>query len=184
MRTLILLLGLLTACAKRPLQPAARPATPGQTPACPLHVLPGPPTLTFYDTQQAVQAFDQEQDTAYVVLYIRKVSGFPGSNRCLLVRQQSATRFLVHQYETPPLTKNQVTDATWYALLAQLTTTPGHLESICIFTTDPSIEYLIVKHQGKVVFSLFWATDRSNRLTVAEQARIAPALTLMRYLGN
>ena len=178
MRTLLLLLGLLSACAKTPHPTAV--LSSAKPPACPLQVVADPPTLTFSDTQQALHEFDQYSDTAYSVLYIRKVAGFSGSNRCLLVRQQSASRFLVYKYGTQRIYSAQVTDSTWRFSLAQLTATPGHLMSICLLTTDSSIEFLVVKHQGKIVFSLAWETYRLDRLPVADEARLAPALALMR----
>lgn len=180
MRALLLLVGLLASCAKRPHPSAALSATPAQSPRCPLHVVASPPTLSFSDTQEAVRAFDQYLDPAYSMLYIRKVAGFSGSNRCLLVRQQSASRFLVYTYGTQRIDRTQVTDTTWRPSLDQLTATPGHLMSMCLLTTDPSIEFLVVKHQGKVVFSLAWETYRLDHLPVAEEARLAPALALMR----
>lgn len=179
MRTLFLLLGLLTACARTPLPTAASSSRAAKLPACPLETVTAPPTLTFSDTRQALHDFDQSPDTAYCVLYIREVAGFPGSNRCLLVRQR-ANRFLVYKYGTQRIYSGQVTDSTWRLALAQLAATPGHLVSLCLLTTDPSSEFLVVKHQGKIVFSLAWETYRLDRLPIAQEARLAPALALMR----
>lgn len=180
MRTPLLLLGLLTACAKRPYSTSALAAVSPTSPVCPVQVVPSPPRFGFADSQQAVQEFDQSLDTAYVVLYSRQVGGFSGSNRCLLVRQRSATRFLVYKYGTQRIYSAQVTDTTWHRSLTQLAATPGHLVSLCLRATDTSIEYLIVKHQRKVVFSLMWESNGRGRLPVAEQVRLAPALALMR----
>jgi hypothetical protein len=180
MRTLLLLLGLLTACAKRPHSTAALAAVSSTSPVCPVQVVPSPPGFGFTDSQQAVQEFDQSLDTAYVVLYSRQVAGFSGSNRCLLVRQRSATSFVVYKYEPQRIYSAQVTDTTWHRSLTQLAATPGHLVSLCFRATDTSLEYLVVKHQRKVVFSLMWEANGRGRLPVAEEVRLAPALALMR----
>jgi len=180
MRTLLLLLGLLTACVKRPHLTSALSAAPPKSPVCPVQVVPSPPRFDFADSQQAVQEFDQSLDTAYVMLYSRQVGGFSGSNRCLLVRQRSATRFVVYKYGPQRIYSAQVTDTTWHRSLTQLATTPGHLVSLCFRATYTSLEYLVVKHQRKVVFSLMWETNGRGRLPVAEQVRLAPALALMR----
>jgi hypothetical protein len=142
MRPLLLLFGLLTACAKRP----HTTALPSHFPACPVQMVARPPSLAFSDASQAVRAFDQLPDTAYAVLYIREVAGFTGSNRCILVRQQAATQFVVYKYGAQRIYSTGVTDTTWQRALAQLTTTAGHFYSACFRTTDPSLEYLIVKH--------------------------------------
>ena len=73
-------------------------------------------------------------------------------------------------------------DNTWRPLLARLAATPGHLLSMCLLTTDPSIEFLLVKHRGTIVFSLAWETYRLGRLPAGQEARLAPALALMRRL--
>lgn len=180
MRTLLLLLGLLTACVKRPHLTSALSAAPPKSPVCPVQVVPSPPRFGYTDSQQAVQEFNQSLDTAYVVLYSRQVGGFSGSNRCLLVHQRSATHFLVYRYGAQRIYSAQVTDTTWHRSLTQLAATPGHLVSLCFRTTDTSIEYLVVKHQRKVVFSLTWETNGRGRLPVADEVRLAPALALMR----
>lgn len=181
MRTLFLLPGLLTACVSSP-PPATASSAAAGLPACPLVVVAAPPTLTFPDTQQALRDFDQSPDTAYRVLYIRKVAGAPGSNRCLLLRQWPAGRLLVHSYGAQRIGSAQVADSTWHPLLAHLAATPGHLRSMCLLTTDPSLEFLLVKHRGTIVFSLAWETYRLGRLPAAQEARLAPALALMRRL--
>jgi hypothetical protein len=176
----MLLFGLLTACARTPLPTAAPSSRAAKSPACPLEIVAAPPTLTFADTRQALHDFDQSPDTAYCVLYIRQVAGFLGSNRCVLVRQRAANRFLVYKYGTQRIYSGQMTDSTWRLALAQLAATPGHLMSLCGLTTDPSSEFLVVKHQGKIVFSLAWETYRLDRLPIGQEARLAPALALMR----
>jgi 6-phosphogluconolactonase (cycloisomerase 2 family) len=98
----------------------------------------------------------------------------------VLVRQRAANRFLVYKYGTQRIYSGQVTDNTWRLALVQLAATPGHLTSLCGLTTDPSSEFLVVKHQGKIVFSLAWETYRLDRLPIGQEARLAPALALMR----
>jgi hypothetical protein len=150
MRPLLLLFGLLTACAKRP-HPSVLPA---RFPACPVQVVARPPSLAFSTACQAVQAFDQLLDTAYAVLYLREVAGSTGSKRCILIRQQAATQFMVYKYGAQRIYSAAVTDTAWQRTLTNLSTPAAHFYSACFRTTDPSLEYLVVKHQRKIVFSL------------------------------
>jgi hypothetical protein len=180
MRPLLLLFGLLTACAKHP----HTTVLPARLSACPVQVVAYPPNLALLNTNQAVQAFDQLPNTAYAVLYIREVAGFTGSNRYLLVRQQAATQFVVYQYGAQRIYSTAVTDTTWQRTLTQLRATAAHFYSACLRTTDPSLEFLVVKHRRKIVFSLTWETYRHDPLPTAEQARLGPALTLMRRLRD
>lgn len=169
-----LVLSVATACTGLPRR--AR-LTSGSHAACSLVAVSGIP-IAHPQAQQAVRDFTHQQGYPYALLYV-ETDASSGDARCVRVVQQAENQFTYYTYQNQQIVQSTVTNASWGQSLAAVG--QGHLRGVCnSYASEPGEGILLVKRGSTVVFSLALSLHERNGFTGPDQARVAPALRLVR----
>lgn len=183
MRRVIFCLVLCAACTRVSFPKKAKTSYLGHP--CTLNVLSSELVLNFEDTRQAVRDFARQVGSPYAALYIRKVAEKGAqAGSCIRVVQRSATKFMRYTYQARGVDSTDCSKVGWQVSFARLA--PGYYNaSLCnTGATDVAYWYLLAKRDTVVTVSLGLESGQYERLTGADQVRVAPAFDLVRLMNQ
>ena len=137
-------------------------------------------SLRSVDARQAVQDFQRKGGASYSVLYLQDG---PAGGTCVVFIQRSATRFTRYAYRAHRVDSTSVVSTRLPRPLAQVPR--GCYFTLCESISIPSVYRVLVVKQGKQVKGGLSSTDFvAQDFTAVDQARLAPAVALIRVLDN
>ncbi len=137
-------------------------------------------SLRSVDARQAVRDFQRKGGSAYSVLYLKDG---PAGGTCVVFIQRSATHFTRYTYRAHRVDSTRVVRPRLPRPLAQLPR--GCYFTSCESISIPAVYRVLVVKQGKQVKGGLSSTDFvAQDLTAADQARLAPAVALIRVLDK
>lgn len=130
-----------------------------------------------------LRLFNHRAGTPTVILCLQTTARYPTQPIGVLVVQRSATHFTRYTYHAQRVDSTQLVTTAWPALVSHLP--PGHYDTLCeSISTAPTHWLLLVKHGKRWTYSLQFTDYYAPDFTPKDQARLAPALTLVRQLLN
>jgi hypothetical protein len=137
-------------------------------------------SLRSADARQAVRDFQRKRGSSYSVLYLRDG---PKGATCVVLIQRSATHFTRYAYRAHRVDSTRVVSRYLPRPLAQLQR--GCYFTLCESIAIPATYRILVAKQGKQVKGGLSFTDYDAQdFTTVDQARLAPAVALMRVLDE
>lgn len=137
-------------------------------------------SLRSADARQAVRDFQRKSGSSYSVLYLRDG---PKDVTCVVFIQRSGTHFTRYAYRAHRVDSTRVVSRHLPQTLAQLQR--GCYFTSCEIISIPATYRILITKQGKQVKGGLSFTDYcAQDFTTADQARLAPAVALMRVLDE
>jgi hypothetical protein len=137
-------------------------------------------SLRSVDARQAVRDFQRRGGSAYSVLYLKDS---PAGASCVVFVQHSATYFTRYTYRAHRVDSTRVVNTRLPQPLAQLPR--GCYFTSCESISIPAVYRGLVVKQGKQVKGGLSSTDFvAQDFTALDQARLAPAVALIRVLDK